>query len=51
RSNISGLMHLLCSDGTTRCERKAETEPIQEISGPVIEESCTKVCNECRESL
>ncbi|TFK62988.1 hypothetical protein BDN72DRAFT_725713, partial [Pluteus cervinus] len=51
RNNISGLMHLLCADGNTRCERKSDTDPIQERSGPVIEESCTKVCNECREFL
>ena len=37
--------------GVTRQERNSTLQPIQEISGPVLDNKCSKVCKSCVDSL
>ena len=37
--------------GVTRLERFSPDDPIQDIEGPVLDSSCTKICHSCRNSL
>ncbi|KAF7977176.1 hypothetical protein HWV62_4617 [Athelia sp. TMB] len=41
----TSLLHGL--PGSTRKERTVATQPIEEIVGPVIDKTCTHVCNDC----
>jgi len=37
--------------GVTRLERFTPNDPIQEIKGPVLDNTCTKICCSCKGSL
>ena len=41
----------LTSDGVTRKERLSSKDPIQELDGPIIDKSCSDVCQPCLQSL
>jgi hypothetical protein len=49
--NIKKFLHILDVRGVTRKERRSEAEPITEISGPVLDYTCSEVCQVCRKSL
>jgi hypothetical protein len=49
--NIKNLLHILQSPGVTRTERKDETLPIREYSGPVLDYTCHRICDSCRASI
>ncbi|KAF8205243.1 hypothetical protein K438DRAFT_1514527, partial [Mycena galopus ATCC 62051] len=42
---------LLCRDGVTRKERTKYSQPIESLSGPVVDERCTHVCLKCEKAL
>ena len=46
--NILGILH---APGVTRVERKTDKCPIKEYRGPVLDYSCSNVCNSCRGDL
>jgi hypothetical protein len=37
--------------GVTRLERFSSGDPIQEIKGPVLDDTCSKICRSCKNSL
>ena len=41
----------LVSNGTTRKERLRSEDPVQELKGPIIDESCKDICVTCLRSL
>ena len=49
--NIKNLLHILSSAGVTRIERKEEKSPVREYSGPVLDYSCSHVCDNCRGTI
>jgi len=49
--SVKNLLHILMSPGVTRTERKTADKPLKEYSGPVLDYSCDKICNECRASI
>jgi len=44
-------LSVLTADNITRKEWLSSKDPIQEISGPVIDEACENICYTCLESL
>ena len=49
--SVKNLLHILMSPGVTRIERKTVDKSVKEYSGPVLDYSCDKICNECRVSI
>ena len=49
--SVKNLLHILQKEGITRVERKTEDQKVHEYSGPVLDYSCSKICNDCRMSL
>ena len=49
--NVKKLLHILQQEGITRVERKTKEEKVHEYSGPVLDYSCSKICNDCRISV
>ena len=49
--NVKNLLHILQQKGVTRVERKTEDQKVHEYSGPVLDYSCSKICNNCRMSI
>jgi hypothetical protein len=55
-SNLSKVSELKCDldpilregMGVTRLERSSSDDPIQEIKGPVLDETCDKLCGDCK---
>ena len=45
--NIKNLLHVLSSSGVTWIERKDESSPVRECTGPVLDYSCNHVCDNC----
>ena len=37
--------------GFTRLERSSPNDPIREVKGPVLAQTCTKMCRSCKNSL
>ena len=37
--------------GITRLERSSLNDPIREIKGPILDQTCTKICRSCKSSL
>jgi hypothetical protein len=37
--------------GFTQCERLLASDPIQEIKGPIIDNTCTNICHNCYDYL
>ncbi|KAF8797446.1 hypothetical protein BYT27DRAFT_7125668, partial [Phlegmacium glaucopus] len=49
--NIKNLLHVLSSSGVTRIERKEESCLAHEYTGPVLDYSCSHVCDNCRGTI
>jgi hypothetical protein len=49
--SIKNHLHVLIQSGVTRSERKSVREPITDVQGPVLDETCNTVCDVCRKSL
>jgi len=49
--SVKNLLHILEAPGVTRTERKTDKCPIKEYKGPVLNYSCSHVCNGCRADL
>ncbi|KDR79829.1 hypothetical protein GALMADRAFT_18262, partial [Galerina marginata CBS 339.88] len=49
--SIKNLLHVLSSSGVTRTERKQSNSPIREYTGPVLDYSCNRVCDDCRSTI
>ena len=49
--NIKNMLHILTTPGVTRIERKNCNSPVHEYSGPVLDYTCSKVCDHCRSSI
>jgi hypothetical protein len=37
--------------GLTRLERLSKDEPVREVKGPILDETCAKICMSCKSSL
>ncbi|KAF8798442.1 hypothetical protein BYT27DRAFT_7123602, partial [Phlegmacium glaucopus] len=48
---IKNLLHVLSSSGVTRIEQKEEGSPAREYTGPVLDYSCSHVCDNCRSTI
>jgi hypothetical protein len=46
-------LNILVSEGMglTRLERLSAKDPIQEIKGPILDQTCTNICVSCKDSL
>lgn len=49
--NVKNLLHILQQEGVTHVERKTENEKVHEYNGPVLDYSCSKICNDCHMSI
>ena len=49
--SVKNILGILEAAGVTRVERKTDKCPIKEYRGPVLDYSCSNVCNECRGNL
>ena len=49
--NVKNLLHILQQEGVTCIEHKTENKKVHEYSGPVLDYSCSKICNNCRMSV
>jgi Helitron helicase-like domain at N-terminus/PIF1-like helicase len=48
---VKNLLHVLHASGVTRLERSLSTQPIREIKGPVLDYTCNRICDNCRQCL
>ena len=48
---VKNLLHILHASGVTRLERSLPAQPIREIKGPVLDYTCNRICNNCRQCL
>ena len=48
---IKNFLSILEAQGVTRMERKSTTSPVKEYTGPVLDYSCSQVCDSCRRDL
>ena len=46
--SMKNYLHVLESPGVTRVERKSSSVPIKEYRGPVLDYSCSRICEVCR---
>ena len=49
--SVKKLLKVLETSGVTRQERSTSTSPIKEFKGPVLDYSCSAICNDCRGSV
>ena len=49
--SVKNMLHVLVSPGVTHKERKDNTSPIQEFSGPVLDYQCSKICDQCHKTI
>ena len=49
--SVKNILGILAAPGVTRVERKTDKCPIKEYRGPVLDYSCSNVCNGCRGDL
>ena len=49
--SVKKILKVLEASGVTRQERTTSTTPIKEFKGPVLDYSCTAICNDCRGSV
>ena len=49
--SIKNQLHVLSAAGVTRVEHKKTGDTIREYTGPVLDYSCSRVCNDCRACL
>ena len=48
---IKNLLSIIEAPGVTRMERKSTACPVKEYPGPVLDHSCSQVCNGCRRDI
>ena len=48
---IKNFLSILEAQGVTRMERKSMASPVKEYPGPVLDHSCSQVCDSCRRDL
>ena len=48
---IKNLLNVVEAQGVTRMERKSKACPIREYLGPVLDHSCSQVCDSCRKDI
>jgi hypothetical protein len=48
---VKNLLHILNVSGVTRLERTKASDKIEEYHEPVLDNSCDRVCNQCRRYL
>jgi hypothetical protein len=48
---IKNLLSIIEAQGVTRMERKSMASPIKEYPGPVLDHSCSQVCDGCRRDI
>ncbi|PBK92375.1 hypothetical protein ARMGADRAFT_874147, partial [Armillaria gallica] len=50
---LHNMFHVLDRAGCslTRTERLCDTDPVQEISGPILDKSCDRICIDCRKCI
>ena len=48
---IKNLLSVIEARGVTRMERKSMACPVKEYPGPVLDHSCSQVCNDCRSDI
>ena len=48
---IKNLLNVVEAQGVTRMERKSKACPIREYPGPVLDHSCSQVCDSCRKDI
>jgi hypothetical protein len=48
---VKNLLHVLHAPGVTRLERSLSAQPIREIKGPVLDYTCNRICDNCRQCL
>ena len=46
--SVKNILKVLETSGVTRQERSTSTSPIKEFKGPVLDYSCSAICNDCR---
>jgi hypothetical protein len=49
--HVRNMLGILDSPGLTRTERLDIQEKVSEIQGPVIDKTCSCICNSCREKI
>ena len=49
--NVKNFLHILQQEGITRVEQKTEDKKVHEYSGPGLDYSCSKICNDCCMSI
>ena len=49
--SVKNILGILEAPGVMRVERKTDKCPIKEYRGPVLDYSCSNVCNGCRGDL
>ena len=48
---IKNLLGVIEAQGVTCMERKLAASPVKEYPGPVLDHSCSQVCNSCRKDI
>ena len=48
---VENQLHVLEVCGVTHSERLTSSNPIVELSGPVLSKSCSRICDSCRSSV
>ena len=49
--NVKNFLHILQQEGVTCVEQKTEDKKVHEYNGPVLDYSCSKICNDCHMSV
>ncbi|KAF5317457.1 hypothetical protein D9758_018661 [Tetrapyrgos nigripes] len=49
--SVKRLLRVLDATGVTRQERRSATDKIWELTGPVIDYQCNRLCDSCRKTL
>jgi len=45
--SVKNFLGILEAPGVTRIERASDATPIKEFKGPVLDYSCSVICNSC----
>jgi hypothetical protein len=49
--SVKGMLNVLDMPGVTRIEHMSSKDHIQSCKGPVLDDTCKKICNDCRSSI
>ncbi|THU81214.1 hypothetical protein K435DRAFT_694035, partial [Dendrothele bispora CBS 962.96] len=49
--SMNNYLHVLVQPGVSRKERKSNLDPVTELVGPVLDQTCDHICATCRRSL